>query len=316
VHEHHAIAVPAVDELADERVVVVGAGFEPVCSLVVGDVDGRRVDACMMARESTMMARMAAEADTASAMQRFASMLASAPDANAPVPGLTWTVADLGAHVLALTRQYRRGAEDRVPGWRDLREGPAENARLMSELVSERDVRALASGIEEGASELERAWGKLDPNEAIPWHGQLELPVHTVADLVFGDVLVHTFDLSRAIKAPYKIGHDDAVRSFAVLADVAPHFVNYDAAAGFRGVYDIALRGGPRYAFAFDDAQLTITEGKPARADCRINADPATLLLSSEGRVGQAGAAITGKVVAYGRKPWLAFKLNSLLVNP
>jgi uncharacterized protein (TIGR03083 family) len=250
------------------------------------------------------------------AIRRFAKMLAAAPDGAAPVPGLTWSVAELGAHVLAGIRHFTLAAEERIRCWRDLRSGPAENARLMEELVPERDVKELAAELADAAAQIEIAWSKVDPAEAIPWHGDVELPVATIADLLFGDVLVHTYDLSRATKEHFKISHDDAVHAFAGLVEVVPHFVNEQGAAGFRGIYEFALRGGPRYSFAFDNGKLTVTEGKPKRADCRINADPPTLLLTSEGRIGQVAPALTGKIVAYGRKPWLAMKFDSLILAP
>jgi uncharacterized protein (TIGR03083 family) len=291
--------------------------------LVVDDVHLRGIDACIIARTWSMMVCMASGEQTSEAIarataaqRRFAQMIAAAPDGNAPVPGLSWTVSELGAHVLALTRHYTVAAEQRIRGWRDLRSGPAENARMMEELAPERDVKVLAAAIEDAASEIEIAWSTVGPDEVIPWHGDVELPVATVADIVFGDAIVHTYDLSRAMKTRYRISHDDAVHAFAAIVDVAPHFVDPKGAAGFRGVYDLSLRGGPSYAFAFDDGKLTITEGKPARADCRISADPPTLLLSSERRIGQVSAALSGRVFAYGRKPWLAFKFDSLLVNP
>lgn len=39
-------------------------------------------------------------------------------------------------------------------------------------------------------------------------------------------------------------------------------------------------------------------------------------LLAAYGRVGQVRPAVTGKVVVYGRKPWLGFKFSKLVVAP
>ena len=50
-------------------------------------------------------------------LARFCEQLRSAPDGSLPVPGLTWTVGELGAHLVSGARLWRRmlaGATSRV----------------------------------------------------------------------------------------------------------------------------------------------------------------------------------------------------------
>jgi SCP-2 sterol transfer family len=84
-------------------------------------------------------------------------------------------------------------------------------------------------------------------------------------------------------------------------------------AANFQGTYEISLRGGPIIAMSFYDGRLTFAEGNATRPDCRVSANPSSFLLSALGRLGLWSPAFKGQMLAYGRKPWLAFRLPSLL---
>jgi uncharacterized protein (TIGR03083 family) len=255
-------------------------------------------------------------APTFAALEAFAGELGTVCDGTTPIPGLEWTAEDLGRHVLAGERFYAQSAESAISGWRDLTQGPAENARLMEELVPERGLEEITAAMHEAASRLHDAWSEHPPGDLIPWHADLRLPVETIAELVLGDVLVHGFDLSRATKRDWTISRADALRVMAGIVVVAPHFVDVENARDFRGAFQIRLRGGPAYTFAFDHGTLTVAGDPTARADCRISADPRTFLLTTYGRLTPVRAAATGGVIAYGRRPWLAFRLTSLLRNP
>jgi hypothetical protein len=51
-------------------------------------------------------------------------------------------------------------------------------------------------------------------------------------------------------------------------------------------------------------------------ADCRVSADPVALLLVAYGRTSQWKPVLTGKLVAWGRKPWLGRRFVRFLVVP
>ena len=50
--------------------------------------------------------------------------------------------------------------------------------------------------------------------------------------------------------------------------------------------------------------------------DCWISADPTAFLLVGYGRIGLWGPIARGRLVAGGRKPWLALRYKRLLRNP
>ena len=96
---------------------------------------------------------------------------------------------------------------------------------------------------------------------------------------------------------------------------VIAHFVD-PSAAGFTATFGLHLRGGPDYTLVFTNGELATSDGRPPAADCRISADPVAYLLSAYGRIPPWKVAATAKMVAYGREPWLAFKLGTLLRSP
>jgi hypothetical protein len=231
-----------------------------------------------------------------------------------PIPHLEWTVGDLGAHILAGLRAYRTAAADGGQIWETLDNGPAENARLLA-ITPERDAATIAVAIPPATRTLHDAW-RSHPGETILWSGGLTLRLTEVVGLHLGDVLVHGWDLSKAVRRPWEIPRAEAAESVRAALAVGPHFLA-PAAASFSGTYGVKLRGGGgQFTLAFDNGTLTVIEGADGKVDCRLNADPRAFLLSAYGRIPVWRTAVTGGIVATGRKPWLAFKFKSLVRSP
>jgi len=101
-----------------------------------------------------------------------------------------------------------------------------------------------------------------------------------------------------------------------VIAALDPRsMVDQAKAAGLRATYDIRIRGANRYHFAYDGA-LSIEAPAARRVDCHIVADPAALLPVASNRQSQWAAIARGKLLAWGRKPWLGSRFRSLMHNP
>jgi hypothetical protein len=131
-----------------------------------------------------------------------------------------------------------------------------------------------------------------------------------------GDAVVHGWDVAHALGRPWPIEPADACIVASSLLEVLPAFVDPAAATGFTATYGLHLRHGPDVALDFVDGSLTVHDGRPSKADCRISAEPVAYLLNGYGRVPAAKVALTGRIAVYGRKPWLGFKLASLLRSP
>lgn len=232
--------------------------------------------------------------------------------AEASIPHLEWTAGELAAHVLGAARAYRRAALEDTDVWTSFADGDAQNARLLAE-TAERDPAVVADRLGPEIERLEAAW-RAAPGP-VRWSAGVRVAPADLAGIQIGDVLVHGWDLSRATRERWSIDRDHAAIAIRSVATVAPHFVA-PAAAGFSGVYEIRLRGNGSTKWVFDKGELSTDAGDSRQVDCVINADPATFLLMSYGRIPVWRAAANGSVIAMGRKPWLALRFKSLLVNP
>jgi len=193
-----------------------------------------------------------------------------------------------------------------------------------------RDPAKIASRIEEVAAEFVALTAGVDPETEYDWLGGARLPLRALHGHVVSELSVHGWDVAKAEGRSPTIRRADAVlaiddfvvplvAAFARAGSFggAGAFVDQTRALGFRGVYDVGLTGGTRRHFVFADGNLTIAEVDPdRRVDCRVRADPASLLLILWGRRSPWPAVVRGRLVAYGRKPWLAARLTSLIHTP
>jgi uncharacterized protein (TIGR03083 family) len=247
-------------------------------------------------------------------LRRFCSVLraAKAPDAQAVG---TWTVRDVGAHM--------RGAFDLYP---DMLRGRGSPVASVDDITSfneqvvtaeTRTPRELADDIEARVPDFVSAARSAGP-DPLAWHGGIPLRVESFCALLIGEALVHGYDVASADGAQWDLDPGAVRTAFIGLLPVIPYYVDKSAAAGVRARFELRLRGedGARAFLFFDDGRLTIEEPAAGVVDCRISADPVAFMLVSYGRAGPVAPALTGKMVAWGRKPWLGFKIPSLLKSP
>lgn len=244
-----------------------------------------------------------------SARTRFSQLLRSIPKGAVPVPHLSWTVGETGAHVLSCLRGYRDMALGGPPMWPDLANGDIHNARALAE-VPERDPFDLADAIETAAGALMQVWRESAGGD-VPWHAGLMVPTASVVAILSNDLLIHGWDIAVAVRRPWTIGESDSILAIRAYEDVLPAFVHPSTAAGFSATYMLRLRGGPDIALAFSGPRLTVTE-ENGRADVRISARPSAWNLLSVGRIGRVKPFLKGEILVYGRNPWLAQRIPTL----
>jgi hypothetical protein len=133
-----------------------------------------------------------------------------------------------------------------------------------------------------------------------------------------GEPLVHGYDIARATGRRWAIPPSEARAVIMGLLPLLPDYVEPAEAAGFRARFEVRLRGGcdARTVLAFEDGALTVEQPDGVRSDSYLSADPAAFLLVAYGRITPWGPALTGKILAWGRKPYLGFRLPGLLRNP
>lgn len=238
---------------------------------------------------------------------RVAELLRTAPDPAAPVPGLEWTVAELAAHLVSLTRRYEPFVRNATtPNFESM---PELNAQELDGF-SARSLEELAGLLEDGTTSL---LSLCSSGEAPAHFFEMESDCASTIALLVEELLVHGFDIARAVRRPWPITKEESLIALAAVLQVTPMFVNQETTRGRRVQYELRLRGGPTITVTFDDGTATVRHESAARPDCRISADPTAFLLTGLNRQSRLRSAITGKMMAYGRKPWLALRLTDFL---
>jgi len=239
---------------------------------------------------------------------RTAELIRKAPSSKAQVPGLDWTVGEVAAHLVSLTHRYEPFVQDQSrPSFESM---PALNAEELAPLVV-RTLGELADDVERGT----RALLALCPSGAAPAQFfDMQSDCASAIALHVEELLVHGVDIGRATGAAWRVSRREALVAIAGTFQVLPKFVDAEATRGRRVVFEIRLRGGPTIGVTFDDGSVSVSEGRVARADCRISADPVAFLLAGTGRSSQWRALATGKILAFGRKPWLGLRFRNYIV--
>jgi len=248
---------------------------------------------------------------------RFAALLRAVPD-----PGVTaighWTVRDVAAHVAGGAELYAgivRGTPSPAPTIDAI---TALNEQIIG-TVAESGLLALADRVETAVAGLLAA-AELHPGDPdLPWHAGLRLPLSSLLAVACGEYLVHGHDIARAARARWPVPSGWARTVFLGVLPVVPHYLLAERARGRPARFDIRMRGerGARAVFAVADGALVIESPAPGRhADCHLSADPWAFLLVLYGRSGPLTPALTGRILAWGRRPWLALTLPSLFRQP
>lgn len=258
--------------------------------------------------------------------RRAVEMIRSA-DPDRGVPRSDWSVGQVAAHLVVVFGVYteavsggggNRWVAPYLSGPDRMRDRLAEgNARALAG-VPHHDAAALADQLARGVAGFIDALGRTSRHLSVPtpWYGEGQSrTVATLACLGLGELLVHGYDMARALRRPWPVDPADARLVLAAVPSMIPHLVNAETARGVRATYLVHVRGGERFAVRIDGGAAT-AGAPPGRVDCHLSVDPAAFLLVGYGRVSQWGPIAQGRMVAWGRKPWLGLRFKSLFVNP
>ncbi|HSL08045.1 MAG TPA: SCP2 sterol-binding domain-containing protein [Pseudonocardiaceae bacterium] len=249
-----------------------------------------------------------------------------------------WNLGEVAMHlsqawvvIPGLARRDLSGAYEVVPGFVDV--AGDSLVRDMGDLADttirgvksdpERDLAVLADRIEARAQEYFSDCVGADPDAPRPWLVQgTTMRQSTLTYHLLNETLMHAYDIAHAAGRPWRIEPAHAAMVLGrfivpVLQALDAHaMVNGAKAAGLQATYDVRIRGGDSFYFIFDDGTLEIVEPSSRRVDCHISADPVAFLMVIWARQSQWTAIGKGKLMAWGRKPWLGPQLRSLIRNP
>jgi hypothetical protein len=249
------------------------------------------------------------------------ALLRSIPDPDAPSIG-SWTVADVAAHLSHVVRFDTDAIADRqVPAVTVNTAGMAElNATLLAE-DDERDPAALADRIAALANEFDDAASRCT-SDTVTWLEGAQVAPTAVAGHLLEEYLIHGYDIAAAAGRPWTIHRRHALLAIEcgvlpLIAALPPTaFVNQERSRSFQARIELRLRGGGHTIFVFDNGSLTLDSDPRGDVDAHISADPAALMLTFIGRQGLARPLLTGKVAAWGRRPWRLARMLAAMSPP
>lgn len=252
---------------------------------------------------------------------RVAELLRAVPNPTAAVPGLAWNVSETAAHMLGELRDYRSCVlgQRHPEGLSADTETPTRRTALANtqQLVrfSERDLSQLAEMVPRAADDFLAASADLSPTARIPTPTGLAMTVSTMIPTLLGELVVHGLDIARAGGKRWEISRSDALIVLSGVLALLPDYVDRRHAADRNISYELRFRGGPRVRLTIRDGEASVEDAK-GNVDCWISADPVAFLLVGYGRAGQWGQIARGRMVAGGRKPWLATEFSRLITSP
>jgi len=250
------------------------------------------------------------------ACERLITMVANAPDLNVRVPDSPkWTARQVFAHVVTVTPRYTAGARQTgrwVDAWPDL-------AALNDEEIAAADsvdVTALASRLRAELAELFAEVGSFGPQAPqYAFHGGATVAADAALRCLLGEFEMHGRDIARALGHRWAIPPAHARLILDGAATVMPGIVNPATAAGHTATYELRIRGGTTHYWAFRGGRFNIVD-ELRRPDVVMSADPVACLLVFYGRRSQWPEIFRGRILAWGRRPWLALSFVKRFHQP
>ncbi|MEU8922004.1 maleylpyruvate isomerase family mycothiol-dependent enzyme [Kitasatospora sp. NPDC048545] len=233
-----------------------------------------------------------------------------------PIPGAEWTVAEAAAH-LAMANELMAAlaaGEERPYG-----DGTAGSLAAANEAAlaarSERDPAALAEEIARQAHRFTSAAAPRTGTDPVRTPlGPMDLD--TLAAYLLTHMLGHLYDIALALHRPHPIDRQRVALTLPFLRTAMPRVTNPHTTAGHNACYRLRVRGLDTFTVTFTDGTATVTQDPPRRPDCTILTGPVAFLLIALGRYTAIDALTRGKVLAWGRRPWLAPTFPTLFTAP
>jgi uncharacterized protein (TIGR03083 family) len=231
------------------------------------------------------------------------------------IPGSEWTVGEAASHLAWAQQLFSQIAGGAVVHHGDgTPQGLAQaNAHALDQLP-ERNGERLADLIVDGTRTF-LALAATAPGRVVESPvGRMDLDNCTSYMLIH--LVMHGWSIADALHKRFAVDASHVEMGLPFLVQVIPWMLRPDAVEGFTACYDVRFRGGSRLAFMFDDGKLTIAPRPTRRADCNLSADPVAFLLVGMGLKSQWGQIARGRLMTWGRKPWLALRFVGFFSQP
>ena len=246
--------------------------------------------------------------------RRLVGLLEAVPDPQAPTRGLAWTLGETSLHIARGPAFYADYAGGRAQPEPTIDLGPVFAQRMAAQ--PERTPSLLARQLEANTRRYLAETAELPATHPVPFFGGVTIELAAQSAILLGEFVIHGLDVARSIGRPWPIETAHARLIIAAVTALLPRYVNQANAGEFTATYQIRLRGGPSFLVRFDRGMATVGPPQPGAADCRLTVDPVTFLLVAYWRRSQWPGILRGQLHAWGRRPWLGTRFQSLFVRP
>jgi hypothetical protein len=244
---------------------------------------------------------------------RFASMLSAVSDPRAKAT-VDWSVAETAAHVVTLAQACSSQVGGSSAEFGELyRATIVDTVDVLNDTLlmryTERDLRVMSRLLPAIVDQILESTADADPAMAVPWLGDSHVPLAGILAHQLNEFQIHGRDIARAARVEWCVSARDAAHFFDLfLVGVTDygygHLLDGHGAAP-RGRIAVEFRSPytTPMTMALTDGFVTV-EKPGGSTDVRLSFDPPTLNLMLFGRISKPRAALTGKVIVRGRRPW------------
>lgn len=236
-------------------------------------------------------------------------------DASMPIKDSEWTIGDAVAHLVISQRLFKKiiNGTKSPYGDGDLSEFAKVNERLLGEF-KDRNPLSLAKLVVQETDALLKEAQKHSVNFIVNTHfGDL-----TIDDCIrysLCHLLIHGCDIALALNKDLPLERDHVVYIVPFLKKMMAR-VRGDKSAKTKISYGINIRGVDVFAIIYEGGNIKISNDIPGNVDCYISVHPIDFFLVSFGKSTILRSLLKGRIMVWGKKPWLALKLKTIFPNP
>lgn len=249
---------------------------------------------------------------------RFAGLIQSTTDLHQPIPGRTWTIQQVAAHLAVSASLYDELANGATSPYRSLTRnacGAVSEQRFAD--VPEEDPTKLARLVIEATDRFLDTTASRSGDHPVTYHCDEPFNLAGLACVLLGEAVLHGYDTAVALRQPWPIAPDEALLVLASYAPLYHLIVDPQRTQGLDLAVSINLRGGDGELVArFRDGRFAFEAPGEDPVHATISADPVAFLMVGAGRLDRWAPLALGLLEVGGERPDLAVGFPDYFAYP